>query len=40
MRKPLIIAVLVAGVAGLVARKRSKAKADAALWHEATNGAR
>jgi hypothetical protein len=36
VRKPLILAVVVAGVAAVVARKRSGAKADAALWHEAT----
>jgi urease alpha subunit len=40
VRKPLILAVVVAGVAAVVARKRSGAKADAALWHEATNGAK
>jgi hypothetical protein len=37
VRKPLILAVVVAGVAAVVARKRSGARADAALWHEATN---
>ncbi len=39
-RKPLVLAVLLVGVAAIV-RKRSNAKAaDAALWHEATNGSR
>ncbi len=37
MRKPLILPSLVAGVAAAVVRKRSSAKADAALWHEATS---
>jgi hypothetical protein len=40
MRKPLILAVVLAGVAAAVVRKRSTAKADAALWHEATNSPR
>jgi hypothetical protein len=38
MRKPLVLAAVVVGVAAIV-RKRSNAKsADAALWHEATSG--
>jgi hypothetical protein len=38
MRKPLVLAAVLVGVAAIV-RKRSTAKtADAALWHEATSG--
>ena len=40
MRKPLVLALVVAAVAAVVARKRSGAKADAALWHEATSAPR
>jgi hypothetical protein len=39
MSKPLVLVVLAVGVAALV-RKRSSAKADAALWREATNAPR
>ena len=40
MRKPLMLAVVVAAVAAVL-RKRNKAKAaDAALWHEATSAPR
>jgi hypothetical protein len=39
MSKPLVIVVLAVGVAALV-RKRKGAKADAALWREATSGPR
>jgi hypothetical protein len=39
MVKPLILVALVAGVVAVV-RKRSNAKADAALWHEATSAPR
>ena len=40
MRKPLIVAAVLAGIAAVVVRKRSSAKADAALWHEATTSSR
>jgi hypothetical protein len=40
MRKPLILAVVAAAIAAVVVRKRSSAKADAALWHEATSAPR
>ncbi|HSY14621.1 MAG TPA: DLW-39 family protein [Jatrophihabitantaceae bacterium] len=39
MRKPLVLALIVAGVAA-VARKRGSTKADAALWREATSAPR
>ena len=39
MSKVLVIGVVLAGVAAL-ARKRSTAKADAALWREATTAPR
>jgi hypothetical protein len=35
--KPLLV-VAVAVAVGALVRKRSSAKADAALWHEATSG--
>jgi hypothetical protein len=35
VKKPLVLAVLAAGIAVIV-RKRGSSKADAALWREAT----
>ncbi len=40
MTKPLVLAVALAGVAAVIIRKRNSAKADAALWREATNAPR
>ncbi len=39
MAKPLVLVVLAVGAAALF-RKRSSAKADAALWREATTAPR
>jgi hypothetical protein len=39
MPKPLVLVVVAAGVAALI-RKRKSAKADAALWREATTAPR
>jgi hypothetical protein len=36
MKKPLLLAVLAAGVAVIARRRGASSKADAALWAEAT----
>jgi MYXO-CTERM domain-containing protein len=36
MKKPLILALLIAGAAAVARRRNSNSKADAALWAEAT----